>query len=105
MTDKMSVAGGAHRYLKLEGSARTRFNKLRDAALPSVSLIKTLREELALSQADIAEILGVSQPSVSQLESRRDLRLSVLSRIVAAQGGRVKVVVDLEDGRSIELKA
>jgi DNA-binding XRE family transcriptional regulator len=105
MADKISVAGGTRRRLELEGSARLRFEQLREAALPSISLIKTLREQLDLSQADIAEILGVSQPSISQLESRRDLRLSVLSRIVAAQGGAVRVIIDMEDGRSIELKA
>lgn len=94
---------GLHRYRKLEGRVQARLAQLREEARPSISLIKSLREQLSLSQAEVAEILGVSQPSVSQLEARRDIKLSVLNRIVTARGGRVRVVVDLIDGRSIEL--
>jgi DNA-binding XRE family transcriptional regulator len=95
----------AKRYSEVEGSTRKELEELRARLLPSISLIRSLREELSLSQAEIADILGVSQPSVSQLEARRDLKLSVLKKIVAAKGGSVKVVIELEEGRRIELRA
>ncbi|OYV61528.1 MAG: hypothetical protein B7Z69_00800 [Actinobacteria bacterium 21-73-9] len=50
-----------------------------------------LREQLGKSQVDLAEILGTSQPNVSQLERSEDLQLSSIARYVHALGGQLQI--------------
>lgn len=58
-----------------------------------------LRQELQLSQAEIAKRMGISQPRVSQLESGDvgQMEVDTLSRYVLALGGRLKLVADFDD--------
>ncbi|MDY0137725.1 MAG: XRE family transcriptional regulator [Thiomicrospira sp.] len=61
-----------------------------------------LREQLALSQVEMAERLGISQPSVANLEKRgHEVKLSSLKRYVEALGGKLSLDVQLPDGRHI----
>lgn len=61
-----------------------------------------LREELELSQAQMAERLGVSQPSIANLEKRgQEIKLSSLKRYVDAMGGKLTLNIELADGRHI----
>jgi predicted transcriptional regulator len=58
-----------------------------------------LREHMNLTQGDIAETLGVKQPTVSDMEKPgRDLKLSSLKRYVEASGGKLSVDIELPDG-------
>ena len=50
-----------------------------------------LREARGVTQAELAGALGVSQPNVSKLEGKGDIRLSTLGGYVAALGGRLEV--------------
>jgi len=50
-----------------------------------------LREQLGKSQVELAEILGTSQPNVSQLERSEDLQLSSIAKYVHALGGQLQV--------------
>lgn len=50
-----------------------------------------LREQLGKSQVELAELLGTSQPNVSQLERSEDLQLSSIARFVHALGGQLQV--------------
>ena len=50
-----------------------------------------LREQLGKSQVELAEILGTSQPNVSQLERSDDLQLSSLAKYVHALGGQLQI--------------
>lgn len=54
-----------------------------------------LREARGLSQAQLARMLGVSQPAIAKIESGRakNLQLRTLVRIVAALGGQIKIVI------------
>jgi predicted XRE-type DNA-binding protein len=58
-----------------------------------------LRQEMGLSQAEIASRMGVSQPRVSQLESGDvgQMEVDTLSRYILALGGRLRLVADFED--------
>jgi len=58
-----------------------------------------LRQELHLSQAEVARRMGISQPRVSQLESGDvgQMEIDTLSRYVLALGGRLKLVADFDD--------
>ncbi len=58
-----------------------------------------LRERMNLTQGEIAATLGISQPTVSEMEKRgRDLKLSSLKRYIEASGGKLRLDVELPDG-------
>lgn len=50
-----------------------------------------LRKARSLTQAEIADKLQISQPSVAALERRSDLMLSTLAKYIAALGGRLEI--------------
>jgi predicted XRE-type DNA-binding protein len=58
-----------------------------------------LRQQLKLSQAEVAKRMGISQPRVSQLESGDvgQMEVDTLNRYVLALGGRLKLVADFVD--------
>src|SRR5262245_57260217 len=58
-----------------------------------------LRQELHLSQAEVAKRMGISQPRVSQLESGDvgQMEIDTLSRYVLALGGRLNLIADFDD--------
>lgn len=61
-----------------------------------------IREELDLSQQQMAEALGVTQPSVAALERRgNDVRLSSVKRYVEAMGGALNLSVHLPTGKTV----
>ncbi len=62
-----------------------------------------LRRRRALTQAQLATTLGISQSDVSKLERRSDLKVSTLRHYLAAVGGRLHLVADVE-GRPIRLR-
>ncbi|MFG1488670.1 helix-turn-helix domain-containing protein [Oceanospirillum sp. HFRX-1_2] len=64
--------------------------------------IAMLREQLELSQVEMAKRLGISQPSVANLEKRgAEIKLSSLKRYVEAMGGKLSLDVRLPDGSHI----
>jgi transcriptional regulator with XRE-family HTH domain len=50
-----------------------------------------LREQIGKSQVELAELLGTSQPNVSQLERSDDLQLSSIMKYVHALGGQLQI--------------
>jgi len=76
----------------------------RTAELRQEVTLAKLREELAVSQTQLAEALGVKQPSVVKMEKvDNDPKLSTLKRYVAALGGELALDVTLPDGKRIAL--
>jgi transcriptional regulator with XRE-family HTH domain len=63
--------------------------------------LQTLRESLALTQNDVAEILNVRQVSVSSFENRQDMKLSTLCDYVDALGCKVRILIDIPGRDSI----
>jgi DNA-binding XRE family transcriptional regulator len=56
------------------------------------AMLRDLRRELDLTQAEMADRLSVSQENVSQIErGESDIRVSTLSRYVEALGGQLEV--------------
>lgn len=70
------------------------FPRLVEAALDRRRLLRYLaarREALGLSQGEVAERMGTSQPAVARLESGEvDARVSTLDRFAAAVGHRIE---------------
>lgn len=57
--------------------------------------LKALRLLADRSQEQIAQALGVKQPSVLKIERQTDLYLSTLRRFVEAAGGKLELRVEL----------
>ena len=64
--------------------------------------LNQLREELNISQTELAVAMGVKQPTVAKLEQPgNDPRLSTLKRYVSALGGELSIDVTLPNGKRI----
>jgi predicted XRE-type DNA-binding protein len=61
-------------------------------------LLSEIRELAGKSQREVADVLGIRQPSLSKLEKQSDMQISTLRRIVNALGGELEVVARLPDG-------
>lgn len=63
--------------------------------LHQIEGLKALRKLARRSQEQIAQGLGVKQPSVLKIERQADLYLSTLRRFVEAAGGTLELRVEL----------
>jgi DNA-binding XRE family transcriptional regulator len=61
--------------------------------------LRTLREALGKTQAEMARALGTDQGEVSRIERRPDVMLSTLRRYAEALGLRCEVAFVFDDGR------
>lgn len=69
-----------------------------EAMLLNIHLAE-LREHVQKTQVEMAQNLGVKQPSVAEMEKAgRDLKLSSLKRYVEATGGKLRLDIELPDG-------
>ena len=52
-----------------------------------------IREELEISPKELAETLGIKQPSLSAIENRgNDLKISTMKKYVEAMGGSLELI-------------
>lgn len=58
-------------------------------------LLSEVRRQAEMTQAELAEAMGISQPNVSRLEGEDDMRISTLRRLVRALGGRLRISVEV----------
>jgi DNA-binding XRE family transcriptional regulator len=58
-----------------------------------------LRELVKKTQVEVAQSLGIKQPTVAEMEKRgRDLKLSSLKRYIEATGGKLRLDIELPNG-------
>lgn len=76
------------------------------ASFDAGTALRRLRLHRGFTQQQLAERLGMSQPEISKVERRRDVRLSTMHAYVAALGGSLRLAarfggeeVDLNGGR------
>jgi transcriptional regulator with XRE-family HTH domain len=74
---------------------RARIKARAAAQLREIEGLKALRKLAQRSQEQIAQSLGVKQPSVLKIERQTDLYLSTLRRFVEAAGGTLELRVEL----------
>jgi hypothetical protein len=68
-----------------------------EARAPAASL-RLLRQRRGLTQVQLAEQMHMTQPDLSKLERRRDVRLPALAAYIAALGGRLDLCARLPVG-------
>ena len=79
-------------------------NCKRPTVPPQSVRLKDIREELGLSQEEVAKRLGKKQGAISRQESRSDCHVSTLTEYVKALGCELVVKVVLPDATERELK-
>lgn len=94
-----------------------KFKKLRDQMSPQRQaraeamaremmadlLLAEIRKQAGLTQVDLAERLGITQPSLSQLESQDDMQISTLRRIVESLDGELELTAKLPGGKRVSI--
>jgi DNA-binding Xre family transcriptional regulator len=65
--------------------------------------LSEMRKGRKISQAIMAEALGIGQMQISRLEKRKDPRLSTLQRTVAAMGGHLTMIATFSDQEPVVL--
>ena len=61
-------------------------------------LLSEVRKLAGKSQHEVADALGIKQPSLSKLEGQSDMQISTLRKIVAALGGELDVIARFPKG-------
>lgn len=61
-------------------------------------LLREVRQLAGKSQRQVAEALGIKQPSLSKLEKQSDMQISTLRKIVHALGGELEVLAKFPKG-------
>ena len=72
-------------------------------ALGSRHTLRSLREAVGKTQAEVAEGADMVQGDVSRLEQQEDAKLSTLRRYVEALGGKLDLVVTFAAGHRMRI--
>ncbi|HYE52803.1 MAG TPA: XRE family transcriptional regulator [Azospirillaceae bacterium] len=87
----------------LPGEEREAVEARAQELLDEIEGLKALRLLAERSQEQIADALGIKQPSVHKIERQTDLYLSTLRRFVEAAGGTLELQVTLPGKGTIRL--
>jgi len=88
---------------KLSPAQRKKVEARAATLIAAEMTLRELRRARKLTQVRIAKKLGITQDSVSRLESRSDLLLSTLRKTVEAMGGNLSLVAEFPDRAPIVL--
>jgi transcriptional regulator with XRE-family HTH domain len=92
------------RMTRLTPERRAKIEARTDELHQEYLALRTLRKKLNLTQGEMAERLGVKQPSISKLEhGDRRLTLETLSDIITALGGEWEINVKLPGTKAMRL--
>ena len=65
--------------------------------------LRALRQARQMTQATLADQLGIKQENVSRIEKRTDLLLSTLTKYVEGMGGQLRIVAEFPDSPPVTL--
>lgn len=60
-----------------------------------------VRKSFRKTQVEVAKEMSLAQNAISQLESRKDMRISTLAKYVGALGGELDLVIRTKDGAEV----
>lgn len=94
-------------YRLHDPNSRARYDRARaelDAELVTYQqTLAELRRARSLTQAQLGQVLEVSQAQVSRIEHQADLYLSTLRSYVEAMGGELELTAAFADGGRVQL--
>lgn len=63
-----------------------------------------IRKELEVTQVQLSEALGITQPTLSGFEKmNEDMKVSTMKKYIEALGGKVSISVSLPTGKTISM--
>lgn len=65
--------------------------------------LEEIRKARHITQKEIADVVGIKQPSLSKMEKEDDLHLSSLKKLVEAMEGSLNISADFPGGVSYKL--
>jgi len=82
---------------KMSPQRRERARRAAMAEIKRHMLLSELRTAAGKTQVQVAKSMGITQPTLSHLESQEDMQVSTLQRIVQALGGELEIIARLPD--------
>jgi predicted XRE-type DNA-binding protein len=70
---------------------------MRAKAMLAAMHLADVRRARELSQVELAEKFGTTQPEISKIESRADMYVSTLRKYIEAAGGSLEIVAHFPD--------
>ena len=82
---------------RMSPESRTRADA-RTKEMMADMLLAEVRRLVGLTQEELAKKLGITQPTLSKLESQDDMQISTLRRLITGLGGSLEILVHLPTG-------
>ena len=92
------IKAGMKPEVRAGAEARARETLARDAVH-----LAELRKVRHLTQEQLAETMGNSQSDISKIERSADMLISTMRRFAEAAGGRLRLIVEWDDGYQTEV--
>jgi len=80
---------GVTRLSKIEVRTKTMLGEM---------LLPEIRKHSGLTQQEVADVLGISQPGLSKIEHQNDMQIGTLSKLIEAMGGKVEIIAHFPFG-------
>jgi DNA-binding XRE family transcriptional regulator len=87
----------------LDAGRRDRIEAEADRLHTEYLTLQELRKAKAMTQVQLADVLGIQQATVAKYERQSDLLLSTLSSYVKAMGGKLDLVVQFPGKEPVKL--
>ena len=71
----------------------------RSRELMTELLLSELREAVGPTQKELAERLGIAQPTLARMEKQSDMQVTTLQRLVEALGGELEIIARFPKGK------
>ena len=75
--------------------------KMAQEMIAHADSLADVRKAFHKTQVEVGKGLGLAQNAISQLENRKDMRISTLARYVGALGGQLELVIRSKNGEVV----
>ena len=78
--------------------------KARTESLLQEMALSELRRARQMSQAELAQVLGIRQPSIADMEKRTDMYISTLRGLIEGMGGELDIIARFPGQQEVRIK-
>jgi len=92
---------GRNKFANLKeqlGAQRLQKATVKTKTMLAEMLLPEIRKHSGMTQKEVADILGISQPALSKIEHQEDMQIGTLSKLIEAMGGRLEIIAHLPQG-------
>jgi len=80
------------------GPERVQKAALKTKSMMADMLLPEIRKHSGMTQSEVADILGISQPALSKIEHQEDIQIGTLSKLIEAMGGTLEIIAHFPQG-------